>query len=126
MALRKEKIEGFRQDLFTRRESMANDLRQATAAFISDDTTYHDAIDQATADTDRSFTLQMKNRDRDILWQIDAALKRIEDDQFGICERCDESIAEARIKAFPFTTLCIECKAELESEEQRYPGRSAQ
>jgi DnaK suppressor protein len=125
MALRKEKIEGFRQELFARRESMAQELRQATAYFINDDTTYQDTIDQASADIDRSFALQMKSRERDILWQIDAALKRIETDTFGTCERCDESISEARIKAFPFTTLCIDCKAELESEEQRFPGRSA-
>ena len=84
---------------------------------------YTDAIDQASADTDKSFAMQMKNRERDTLWQIDGALKRIEEGNFGECERCDEPISEARIRAFPFTTLCIDCKAELESEEQRFPGR---
>lgn len=123
MALRKEKIEGFRRDLFARREALAADLRQATAGFINDDTTYGDSLDQAAADVDKAFLHQMKNRDRDILWQIDEALKRIDDGVFGTCERCDESISEARIKAFPFTTLCIDCKAELESEERRAPSR---
>lgn len=123
MALRKEKIEGFKRDLFARREQMASDLRKATAEFISDDVMYTDVIDQANADTDKTFALQMKNRERDTLWQIDSALKRIEEGNFGDCERCDEPISEARIRAFPFTTLCIDCKAELESEEQRFPGR---
>jgi DnaK suppressor protein len=124
MALRKEKIEGYRRDLFARRETMASELRQATAEFISDDTTYNDSLDQAAADVDRSFTLQMKNRERDTLWQIDEALERIEAGTFGLCERCEEEISEARIKVFPFTTLCIDCKAELESEEHRFPGRA--
>jgi DnaK suppressor protein len=123
MALRKEKIESYRRDLFARREALASDLRKATADFISDDAMYTDAIDQASADTDKSFAMQMKNRERDTLWQIDEALKRIEAGHFGECERCDEPISEARIRAFPFTTLCIDCKAELESEEQRFPGR---
>lgn len=123
MALRKEKIEGFRRDLFARREQMASDLRKATAEFISDDAMYTDVIDQASADTDKTFAMQMKNRERDTLWQIDSALKRIEEGNFGDCERCDEPISEARIRAFPFTTLCIDCKAELESEELRFPGR---
>jgi DnaK suppressor protein len=124
MALRKEKIEGFRRDLSARREQMARELSLATAELINDDTTYHDAVDQAAADIDRSFNLQMKNRERNILWQIDGALKRMDEGHFGDCERCDESISEARIEAFPFTTLCIDCKAELESEEQRFPGRA--
>lgn len=123
MALRKEKIESFRLDLSARREALARDLRKATAEFISDDVSYTDTIDQASADTDKAFALQLKNRERDTLWQIDEALKRIEAGNYGACERCDEPISEARIKAFPFTTLCIDCKAELESEEQRFPGR---
>ncbi len=112
MALRKEKIEGFKRDLVSRRESMAKVLAQATHDFINDEETYSDTVDQASADTDRSFTLYLKNRERDTLWQIDEALKRIEAGNYGLCERCDESISEARITAFPFTTLCIDCKAE--------------
>ncbi len=124
MALRKEKIEGFRKLLMSRREAMAADLRKATADFIGDESSYTDSIDQAAADTDKSLALQMKNRERDILWQIDEALKRIDLGDFGECERCGEEISEARIKAFPFTTLCIDCKAELESEEHRFSGRA--
>jgi DnaK suppressor protein len=123
MALRKEKIESFKKDLSERREALAQILKQATAEFIRDDVMYTDVIDQASADTDKAFALQLKNRERDTLWQIDEALKRIEAGNYGACERCDEAISEARIKAFPFTTLCIDCKAELESEQQRFPGR---
>jgi DnaK suppressor protein len=123
MALRKEKLESYRKQLFARRESLAADLRAATAQFINDDSSYTDSIDQAAAETDKTLAMQMKNRERDTLWQIDEALKRIEEGNFGECERCAEPIAEARIRAFPFTTLCIDCKAEIENEEQRFPGR---
>ena len=124
MALRKEKLESFRKMLSERRETMARDIRQATAEMIDDDPSYSDAIDQAAASTDRNMAVQMKNRERAILAQIDEALRRIENGVFGNCERCAESISEARIKAFPFTTLCIDCKAELESEEHRFLGRA--
>lgn len=123
MPLRKEKVEGFRNQLVARREALAEDLRQTTAALINDESVYTDSVDQAAAETDKSLTLQMKNRDRNILWQIDEALKRLADGSYGDCERCGESISEGRIEAFPFTTLCIDCKAELESEEHRFPGR---
>lgn len=124
MALRKEKLESFRKQLSARREVLSAGLRVATAEFINDETSYSDSIDQASSDVDKSFAMQMRGRERDTLVQIDAALKRIEAGEFGECERCGESIAEARIKAFLFTTLCIDCKAELESEEHRFPGRN--
>lgn len=122
MALRKEKLAKLRKQLQARREEMAAALRRATAEFIKEEETFSDSVDQASADVDRSFALQMKNRERNILWQIDEALQRMDDGNFGECERCEESIAEARLKAFPFTTLCIDCKAELESEN-RVSGR---
>jgi DnaK suppressor protein len=120
MALRKEKLLNIQRDLQVRRDTLARDLLQATAEFINDDTSYTDAVDQASADTDRTLALQMKNRDRDILWQIDEALRRIEAGTFGECERCGEEIADARMRANPATTLCIDCQAELESEQVRF------
>jgi DnaK suppressor protein len=123
MALCKDKVENFRKQLVDRREALAEDLRRATAQLINDEVVYTDSVDQAAAETDKNFVLQMKNRERDVLWQIDEAIRRLDDGSFGECERCGEGISEGRIEAFPFTTLCIDCKAELESEEHRFPGR---
>jgi DnaK suppressor protein len=131
MALRKEnsikfsgKLETIRRQLLERREVLSHGLRVATVEFLNDESLYTDTIDQASADIDKSFAMQLKNRDRDTLIQVDGALRRIEAGEFGACERCEDEISEARIKAFPFTTLCIDCKAELESEEHRFPGRN--
>lgn len=123
MALRKEKLEQFKKQLTQRRQLIAQDLKQATADLINDEVTYTDSVDQASAETDKSLVVQMKNRDRNLLWEIDEALRRIDEGSFGICERCEESIIEARMRANPATTLCIDCKAELESEQRRVPGR---
>jgi DnaK suppressor protein len=124
MALRKEKLETYRNLLTTRRDSLSREIRLATDAMINDDEAYADSVDQAAADTDRTISVQIKNRERAILTQIDQALRRLEEGIFGECERCGEEISEARIKAFPFTTVCVDCKAEMESEENRYPGRA--
>lgn len=123
MPLRKEKVEGYRKQLVARREALAEDLRQATANLINDEVVYTDSVDQAAAETDKNFVLQMKHRERNVLWQIDEALRRLDEGCFGECERCGDLISEGRIDAFPFTTLCIDCKVEIESEEHRFPGR---
>jgi DnaK suppressor protein len=124
MALRKEKVEGFKEQLIHRRDAIAAELRSTTAQLINDETVYTDSVDQAAADTERNFALQLKNRERNVLVQINEALRRVENGTFGQCERCEEPISEGRIEAFPFTTLCIDCKGELESEEHRFPGRA--
>lgn len=120
MALRKEKLGQFKKLLLSRREELAKDLSQATASMIDDDATFSDAVDQASADVDRSLNATMKNRERDILWQIDEALARIEAGTFGECVQCEEEISEARMRAYPATSLCIDCQAELESGKLRY------
>ncbi|MBY0471262.1 TraR/DksA family transcriptional regulator [bacterium] len=121
---KKSKLASFKNELESRRSTLAKDLQQATADLINTEESYADSVDQASAQTDRTFILQLKNRERDELWQIDEALRRIEEGTFGECERCEETIAEARMRANPSTTLCIDCQAELESEKQRFPGRA--
>lgn len=123
MTLRTKKLDTIRKQLQARREALAQDLRQTTRDFIEEDPFFSDAIDQASADMDRSFALQLKNREREILTQIDVALQRMDRGEFGECERCGEEIADARIRAFPLTTLCVDCKTEIESEQRRIPVR---
>ena len=41
--------------------------------------------------------------------RIDAALKRIEEDEYGYCLECGEEIAEKRLEIDPSATLCIQC-----------------
>lgn len=126
MSLGKEKLEEFRKVLVSRREGLVVHLRQSTQSFIEDDVIYTDSVDQAAADSDKAILAQMKNRDRDILLQLNEALRRIDHGVYGLCEFCDEPISEARIHAFPLTTLCIDCKSEMEAQgtkDARYAMR---
>ena len=50
------------------------------------------------------------------LKQIEDALAKIRAGHYGICEQCGRSIKKARLKAIPFTMLCISCKEEEEKE----------
>jgi DnaK suppressor protein len=124
MTMCKEKLEKLKTELLARRESIAVGLRRSTEEWIdSDDLIQADSVDQASADTDRGIAVQMRNRDRVIQREVDQALRRIENGTFGECERCGDEISEPRLKANPSTTLCINCKAALESEGQRFSGR---
>jgi RNA polymerase-binding protein DksA len=41
--------------------------------------------------------------------QVNQALTRLDAGEYGLCTECDEPIGEARLKALPYATLCIQC-----------------
>lgn len=50
------------------------------------------------------------------LGQVRAALVAIDDEEFGLCRMCDDPIGFRRLRARPFTTICLRCQA---AREQR-------
>ena len=48
-------------------------------------------------------------REQQLLSEVDAALGRLREGVFGICERCGEEIPERRLKALPWARLCLAC-----------------
>lgn len=78
-----------------------------------------DPADRATAESDRAFTLRIRDRERRLIKKVKEALQRIDDGTYGICEECGEEISLSRLKARPVTRLCINCKANQEEEESQ-------
>ena len=64
-----------------------------------------DAIQQ------QQMSLESKNRAVLTLKQIEAALRRITDDSYGICLKCEEEISEKRLKARPESPFCSGCQS---------------
>jgi len=55
---------------------------------------------------------EILDNEQDLLAQVNAALQRIEQGTYGICENCDQPINEKRLEALPWASLCIKCEAE--------------
>ncbi len=66
--------------------------------------------DVATATFDREMASSLEENSTHVLAAIDEALARIDEGTFGICQRCGKPIAEERLEALPWATLCIDCK----------------
>ena len=79
---------------------------------------YPDPTDRAAAESDRSFELRLRDRERKLLGKIREALDRIDNGTYGTCEECGDEIAAARLEARPVTTYCIDCKTRQEQEER--------
>lgn len=104
-------------------------LRERAAALVggADGTREHmndsaalfaDPLDRASLESNRNFTLRLRDRERFLARKIQEALQRIEAGTFGICEECGEPIEKERLLARPVTTLCIDCKEEQERLEK--------
>lgn len=54
-------------------------------------------------------------RREQILRSINAALKRVDDGNYGVCEDCDVAINPKRLEIDPVARLCIDCAGKLEN-----------
>ncbi|MBI2372151.1 MAG: TraR/DksA family transcriptional regulator [Deltaproteobacteria bacterium] len=77
-----------------------------------------DPSDLASSERDRELALLLGDRDRLKLREIDAALMRIDEGSYGLCEECGERIAPGRLRAMPFARLCVDCQADRERQER--------
>lgn len=77
--------------------------------------TYHMA-DVATDTYDREFSLSIASNERKLLYELDDALKKIEDGTFGICEDCKSLIAKNRLRALPNARSCVKCQQKKEKK----------
>ena len=73
-----------------------------------------DIYDQASSERDRELELLLGDREREKLLNIDEALLKIEEGEYGICEECEEDIPIGRLKVMPFARYCVKCKSDIE------------
>ena len=64
----------------------------------------------ASATLDREIDYTLEGNAEQVLASIDAALRRIDEGTYGICETCGQPISEERLEAIPYATQCIDCK----------------
>jgi DnaK suppressor protein len=103
-------LNGMLQDILKKGEETIEDMTDTVEV-------YADPADRATAESDRAFTLRLRDRERRLIKKIKEAIERIDDGTYGDCVECGEEISIPRLKARPVTTLCIKCKSRQEDEE---------
>jgi DnaK suppressor protein len=115
---KEDAYEEIRKDLQEQREEL---LREAEKVLnnLPGELNYPDMGDQATDESNRSFMLRLKERERKLLAKIEDAIERIDTKNYGICEECGSEISIKRLKARPVTSLCIDCKTLQEEEEKK-------
>lgn len=68
----------------------------------------------ASGTLDREIDYTLGEHSSHVLTEIDAALRRLDDGAYGTCASCGSEIAAARLEAYPWAALCIDCKRKSE------------
>ena len=116
--LSKKNQEYFKVLLNERLDGLLDEATKTVSGMTGHGETFPDPTDRATLESERNFTLRIRDRERRLISKIKGALDRLDLGTFGICEECGEDISDKRLKARPVTTLCIKCKKEQENEEK--------
>jgi DnaK suppressor protein len=111
-------LEYFRNKLMSWREEILRGSNETLKQLKEEDNRLADMSDWASFETERSFQLRARDRERKLLSKIASALERIEDGSYGYCEETQEPIGLQRLEARPIATLSIEAQERHERREK--------
>ncbi|MFH1768351.1 MAG: TraR/DksA family transcriptional regulator [Candidatus Omnitrophota bacterium] len=116
----KEKLLNIKEDLvYQIRETSEETLMKSQKELSGDISGYTLHIaDMASDNYARDFNLHIVSTERRALFEIDEALKRIDDKNYGICLSCNKLITRTRLKAIPHARYCTKCQSKLENENR--------
>ncbi len=102
---------------------MANDQLRARAEGSEASAFGMHQADAGSDAYDRDFALSLLSKEQDALYEIEEALKRLDNGTYGTCEMCGKPIPQARLEALPFARFTIDCQGEYEREVVSGNGR---
>ena len=112
--------EYFRKKLNDWKDSILNESKETVNQMQEDARNIPDVADRASEETDRALELRTRDRQRKLVIKIDAALRRIETDDYGYCSETGNPISLKRLDARPIATLSLEAQERHERREKVY------
>jgi DnaK suppressor protein len=73
-----------------------------------------DPVDEMEMAAERESAITLLERDSELLRQIEAAMRRIADGEFGRCDLCGKDIGSRRLRAVPWAIYCVACQDEVD------------
>src|SRR5215471_19609804 len=111
----KKRLDYYKKKLLARRDELMRTIaRTAEEGRQADEDQTVDLSDKAANSYTKEFLFGMTNADRSVLNLIEAALKRIQNDEYGVCANCQEEMQQKRLEAVPWAKHCITCQEKAE------------
>lgn len=114
-----QQIEFFRRRLTDLEKELRANADQTTVN-LRETTVVPDPADRATIEEEHALELRTRDRERKLLKKVQAAIKRIDDGDYGYCEETGDPIGVARLMARPTATLSLEAQQRRELKQKMY------
>jgi len=108
----------FRRKLLNWKESIQREAQGTLSQLQIDSLREPDLTDRASSETDWSIELRTRDRQRKLISKIDAALRRLDEGEYGYCEVTGEPISLGRLEARPIATMTVEAQERHERNEK--------
>lgn len=108
----------FRKKLIDWKENILREAQDTLNTLQNEPLREPDLTDRASSETDWSIELRTRDRQRKLISKIDAALRRIEEGEYGYCEVTGEPISLGRLEARPIATMTVEAQEAHERQEK--------
>mgnify|MGYP002622223799 CR=1 FL=1 len=116
--MNERQLEYFRRKLLMWKADLMDDSKSTISELQNSTRNIPDIADRASEETDRALELRTRDRQRKLVAKIDAALRRIENGEYGYCEETGEPISLKRLDARPIATLSLEAQERHERAEK--------
>ena len=116
--MNERQLEYFRRKLTTWKNELLEGSRDTIEGLQDGTRAIPDVADRASEETDRALELRTRDRQRKLVAKIDAALRRIEEGEYGYCEVTGEPISLKRLDARPIATMSLEAQERHERREK--------
>ena len=116
--MNERQIEYFRRKLIDWKAELLSDTRNTISGMKDQTRNIPDIADRASEETDRALELRTRDRQRKLVAKIDAALRRIDEGEYGYCEITGEPISLKRLDARPIATMSLEAQERHERREK--------
>ena len=116
--MNERQTEYFRRKLSAWRDDLLSDSRDTIETLQETTRNIPDVADRASEETDRALELRTQDRQRKLVSKIEAALRRIDEGEFGYCEVTGEPISLKRLDARPIATMSLEAQEQHERKER--------
>jgi DnaK suppressor protein len=111
-------LEYFRRKLIIWKQELLDQSAETIDNLQDSGRNVPDIADRASEETDRALELRTRDRQRKLVSKIDAALRRIDEGEFGYCEMTGEPISLKRLDARPIATMTLEAQEKHERREK--------
>jgi DnaK suppressor protein len=108
----------FRRKLLAWKSELMSDSKETIETLQDNTRAIPDISDRASEETDRALELRTRDRQRKLVSKIDAALRRIEEGEYGYCEETGDPISLRRLDARPIATMSLEAQERHERRER--------